>query len=41
VTVSPKARKVVGHALHPTTIVADAEVTLLEGTKPRVKLHRC
>jgi hypothetical protein len=24
--------KVIGHALHPTTVVADAEVTLLEDT---------
>jgi hypothetical protein len=31
--------KVVGHALHPMTIIADAEVALLEDVKPGVKLQ--
>jgi hypothetical protein len=31
--------KVVSHALHPTIIVADAEVVLLEGAKPSVELQ--
>jgi hypothetical protein len=30
--------KVIGHALHPTTVVADAEVALFEGTEPGVEL---
>jgi hypothetical protein len=30
--------KVISHALHPATVVANAEVTLLEDAKPSVKL---
>jgi hypothetical protein len=30
--------KVIGHALHLATVVADAEVTLLEGVEPHVEL---
>jgi hypothetical protein len=30
--------KVVGHALHPAIVVADAEVALLEGKEPNVEL---
>jgi hypothetical protein len=30
--------KVIGHALHLATVVADAEVTLLEDTEPGVEL---
>jgi hypothetical protein len=31
--------KVIGHVLHPVTVVADAEVALLEDVKPRVQLQ--
>jgi hypothetical protein len=31
--------KVVGHALHPATVVTDAEVALLEGAEPRDELQ--
>jgi hypothetical protein len=31
--------KVVGHALHPTTVVVNAEVALFEGVKPGVELQ--
>jgi hypothetical protein len=31
--------KVVGHFLHPMTVVAGAEVTLLEGAEPGVELQ--
>jgi hypothetical protein len=31
--------KVVDHAIHPATVVADAEVALLEGAEPGVKLQ--
>jgi hypothetical protein len=30
--------KVIGHALHPTTEVADTEVSLFEGVEPSVEL---
>jgi hypothetical protein len=30
--------KVIGCALHPVTVVANAEVSLLEGAKPGVEL---
>jgi hypothetical protein len=31
--------KVVGHTLHSATVVADAEVALVEGVKPSVELQ--
>jgi hypothetical protein len=31
--------KVVGHALHPTTVVTDTEVTLLKGAEPGIELQ--
>jgi hypothetical protein len=31
--------KVIGHALHPATVVANAEVSLLEGVEPSVELY--
>jgi hypothetical protein len=31
--------KVIGHALHPVTVVTDAEVALLEDTKLGVELQ--
>jgi hypothetical protein len=30
--------KVIGHALHPVTVVVDVEVTLLEGAESGVEL---
>jgi hypothetical protein len=30
--------KVIGHALHPMIVVANAEVSLLEGEEPSVEL---
>jgi hypothetical protein len=30
--------KVIDHALHPVTVVADAEIALFEGTEPGVEL---
>jgi hypothetical protein len=29
--------KVVGHALHPVTVVVDAEIALFEGEEPGVR----
>jgi hypothetical protein len=31
--------KVISHALHPATVVTDAEVTLLEDAKPSIELQ--
>jgi hypothetical protein len=31
--------KVIGHALHLAIVVADAEVTLLEGAKPGIDMQ--
>jgi hypothetical protein len=31
--------KVLGHALHPTTVVTNAEVSLLKGVEPSVELQ--
>jgi hypothetical protein len=31
--------KVIGHALHPMIVVADAEVTLLEDAEPSIELQ--
>jgi hypothetical protein len=30
--------KVVGHALHPAIVVADAEIAMFEGAEPGVEL---
>jgi hypothetical protein len=30
--------KVIGHALHPATVVVDAEIALFEGAEPGVEL---
>jgi hypothetical protein len=30
--------KVIGHALHPVTVVTDAEIALFEGAEPSVEL---
>jgi hypothetical protein len=31
--------KVIGHALHPTTVVADIEISMLEGMEPGIELQ--